>query len=136
MKHLPYVAIALCLIAFGLLGIFSIGFPFLATGLVMLFLLPVRKSFDVLLPAIAAVWCFTFAFLLMAPLGCTATAGGRAVGVTICDGVFSDYVGGGGYNPPLLPALLLGLVGAVIAAVAVRTLARRRSPRRRRVIRT
>jgi hypothetical protein len=134
------VAIALCLIALGLLGIFSIGFPFLATGLVMLFLLPVRRSFDVLLPAIAAVWGFTFAFVLVAPLGCTtaagAPAGRRAAGVTICDGVFSNYVGGGGYNPPLLPALLLGLVGAVIAAVAVRTLARRRSPRRRRVIRT
>ncbi|MFL5736554.1 MAG: hypothetical protein ACJ76P_04375 [Actinomycetota bacterium] len=133
MRHVPYVALALCLVAFGVLGIFSIGFPFLATGLVMLFLLPLRPSFDVLVPAIAAVSGFTAAFLLVAPLGCTASAGapagGRAVGVTICNGVFSNYVGRGVYNPPLLPAFLVGLIGGVVAAVVARSVIRRRSAR-------
>jgi hypothetical protein len=123
------VAIALCLIAFGVLGIFSIGFPFLATGLVMILLLPVRKSVDVLVPTIVAVWGFTFAFLLVAPLGCTASAGATAVGVTICNGAFSDYVGRGGYSPPLLPAFVVGLIGGVGVAVAARIVIRRRSAR-------
>jgi hypothetical protein len=128
----PYVVIALCLIAFGVLGIFSIGFPFLLTGVVMLALLPLKRS-DALVTAIAAIWGFTVTYALAAPLGCSASvsarAGEHAVAVTVCNGVFFDYRGGGGYEPPLLPALLIGVVGGVAAAAFVRAVVRMRSRR-------
>jgi len=41
---------------------------------------------------------------------------------TTCNGVFFDYSGGASYNPPLLPALLVGLLVGAVAIVGVRAL--------------
>jgi hypothetical protein len=126
-KTLGYAFLAVALIIFGFAGLFSIGAPFLLTGLVMLICFPWRRRRGVLWPAIVGVWGFTLGYVLMAPLGCTQTVSltralTRTAATTICNGVFFDYSGGGSYNPPLLPAVLVGMVLAVGTALAVRAL--------------
>jgi hypothetical protein len=134
-----YGALAVALIFFGAAGIFSIGAPFLLTGLVMLICFPWRRR-GVVLPSIAAVWGFTLGYVLVAPVGCSRTGGEPALvrpaavalarGATRCDGVFFHYVGGAAYRPPLLPAVVVGAALAAVVAFAVRSLtsARTASP--------
>jgi hypothetical protein len=127
-----YFAIAITLCAFGFVAIFSVGAPFFLTGAAMLVASPWRGRRDVLWPVVAAPWAFTVTYILLAPLGCTATGtaglGGQAVWRTECPNILGiNYSGGGSYDPPLLPALLAGLVAAgLTVAVLRRVLARRR----------
>lgn len=124
-----YVALALGLIAFGVLGWFSIGAPFFLTGVAMLTVLPWRGSRGVLVPAIVAPWVFTIGYVLIAPLWCTGTATpGLGETTTTCTNVLGiDYSGGGAYRAPLMPAVAAGLGLAAIALVALRAAIRRRS---------
>jgi hypothetical protein len=127
-RTLGYTLLAVALIIFGFAGLFSIGAPFLLTGLVMLICFPWRRRRTLLWPAIAGVWAFTLGYVLIAPLGCTQTVSARlrgfanAAATTTCNGVFFDYSGGASYNPPLLPAVLVGIAVAVGTALAVRAL--------------
>jgi hypothetical protein len=130
---IAYVVLALALVAFGVAGLFSIGAPFLLTGLAMLVSFPWRRRPAVVWPAIAGVWAFTVAYVLVAPLGCTSTslpalaAEPVPVGrITRCNGVFFDYVGGATYRAPLLPATIVAIAAAFVAAVIVRALISRR----------
>jgi hypothetical protein len=133
-----YIAIAVILIVFGYLALFSIGWPFALTGILMLALIGQRHRFDVLAPALAWPWVFTIGYVLVAPIECTrlampkvADGVGTLEGMTRCNAVFLTYAGGADYSPPLLPALLTGLVLATAASLAIhRTLRRRRSDRR------
>jgi hypothetical protein len=127
------MALAVALIVFGMIAIFSIGAPFLLTGLVMLVCSPWRRRRDILFPALAAVGGLTLGYLLVAPLGCMSSSapGAASSGTTVCNGVLLDYSGGGVYNPPLLPALAVGLVTGAVAAVVVRALVSNRSSRDR-----
>src|ERR671910_3096612 len=84
-----YIAIAVILIIFGYLALFSIGWPFALTGILMLALIGQRHRFDVLAPALAWPWVFTLGYLLLAPIGCRSSAtptieGGAVEGVTRC----------------------------------------------------
>ncbi len=139
MRTAAYLATALVLLVFGYLALFSIGWPFLLTGILMLALVGHRRRIDVLGPALAWPWVFTLGYLLLAPTGCTssatATTGGRAVeGVTRCDSLFLTYAGPSPYQPPYLPAILAGAVLATAASLGVgRLLRRRRSDGRRSV---
>ena len=133
-----YAALAVGLVLFGIVGLFSIGAPFLLTGLAMLVCFPWRRRPDILWPALAGVWGLTLGYVLVAPLTCTSTeyadtvagvtrAGVTRAGVTRCNGIFVRYSGGPSYNAPLLPALLFGLAMAAASAVLVRmAFARRR----------
>lgn len=131
-----YPALAVGLVLFGIVGLFSIGAPFLITGLAMLVCFPWRRRPDILWPTLAGVWGLTLGYILVAPLSCTGTAtattnptGTVTVGMatTTCNGLLLDYSGGPSYNPPLLPALLLGLTMAAASVVLVRmAFARRR----------
>ena len=128
-----YAALAVGLVLFGYVGVFSIGAPFLLTGVAMLICFPWRRRPDVLWPALAGVWGLTLGYVLVAPLTCTSTvsadtvAGVTRAGLTRCNGIFLDYSGGPSYNAPLLPALLFGLAMAAASAVLVRmAFARRR----------
>jgi hypothetical protein len=123
----PYIIVAVGLVLIGA-ALFSIGIPFVLTGLVMLLLLPWRRRREILWPSLASVWGLTLGYVLVAPLSCTSSvasagevlySGGP---VTTCNGLFFDYVGGRSYNPPLLPALLVGVMFAVAAGLAVRAL--------------
>ncbi|MDP9223183.1 MAG: hypothetical protein M3P18_04890 [Actinomycetota bacterium] len=125
-----YVLVALGLVLFGIVGLFSIGAPFFLTGVVMLICLPWRRDRAIILPALSTVWAFTTGFLLVAPVGCTASSvarvGGPLLGGTVCRGVFFDYAGSGAYSPPLMPAFVVGLAAAGITALALRLLLHRR----------
>jgi hypothetical protein len=131
MRAVVYVAVALALIAFGALAVFSIGAPFLLTGVAMLAVLPWRHRADVMWPAVLAPWAFALGYVLVAPLGCSSTVGaatGEAPGesFTTCTNVIGiDYSGSGSYAPPLGPAVAAGLVFASIAAYTVRRALRR-----------
>ena len=129
-RVLAYAAPAVALILFGIAGLFSIGAPFLLTGIVMLACFPWRRRREVLWPAISGVWGLTLGYVLLAPIGCSTgvTSEGLRMGfvstaaTTTCNGVFFDYSGGASYNPPLLPALLVGLLVGAVAMVGVRAL--------------
>jgi hypothetical protein len=131
-----YIAIAVILVVFGYLALFSIGWPFALTGILMLALIGQRHRFDVLAPALAWPWVFTIGYLLVAPIGCTSTAtpattsGGAAEGVTRCDSLFLTYAGPTPYSPPLLPAVVTGVALGTAASLAIQwTLRRRRGDR-------
>jgi hypothetical protein len=129
-----YIAIAVILIVFGYFALFSIGWPFAVTGILMLALIGQRHRFDVLAPALAWPWVFTIGYLVVAPIGCTATptiAGGADEGWTRCDSLFLTYAGPTPYRPPFLPAVLTGVALATAGSLAIQwTLRRRRGDRR------
>jgi hypothetical protein len=135
MRTTVYVAIALVLIAFGYLALFSIGFPFALTGLLMLVLIRRRHRTDVLAPVLAWPWVCTLGYLLVAPIECTSTTpgtmvgGAAATGSTTCDALFLTYAGGPSYNPPLMPAAVAGVAVATATSLLVRWLLRRGSGR-------
>ena len=126
-----YFAIAITLCALGFVAIFSIGAPFFLTGIAMLVASPWRGRREIVVPTVIPPWAFTLTYVLLAPLSCTSTSTpstGPLLSRTECSNVLGiDYSGGGAYDPPLLPALLVGLVAAgIIFAVLRRLLARRR----------
>jgi hypothetical protein len=133
-----YLAVAVALVGFGYLALFSIGFPFALTGLLMLALFRLRGRREVIIPALAWPWVFTLGYVLVAPLGCTGSAtpasvaagagDAGAAGVTRCHALFFTYAGGGSYDPPLLPALLVGIVLATTIALVLRRSLMPRSP--------
>lgn len=128
----------LTLVVFGYLALFSIGWPFALTGIIMLALIGQRHRVDVLAPALAWPWVFTIGYLLLAPIGCTSSAtptiGDRAVeGVTRCNSLFLTYEGRTPYEPPWLPALLTGVALATTASLAIQWALRRRRTDRRSI---
>jgi len=131
-----YIAIAVILIVFGYLALFSIGWPFALTGILMFALIGQRHRFDVLAPALAWPWVFTIGYLLVAPIGCTSRAtptiaGGVVDGVTRCTSLFLTYAGRTPYRPPLLPAVLTGVALATAGSLAIQWALRRRRGDRR-----
>jgi len=136
-----YVAVALILIVFGYLALFSIGWPFVLTGMLMLALIGERRRPNVLAPALAWPWAFTLGYVLVAPLGCTSSAmpiiagdAGSVEESTRCNAVFFTYVGGADYSPPLLPAVFTGIALATAASLAIGWALRRRRGDDRRSI--
>jgi hypothetical protein len=128
-----YWGVAVLLIGFGFLGLFSIGAPFLLTGIAMIVVSPWRNRREVLWPTLVGVWFFVLGYLLVAPLGCTSTAiavtPGSPVPVshTTCTNILGiDYSGTGTYDPSLVPALLVALGAGAAGALAMRLLLRRR----------
>ena len=120
-----YWITAALLVVFGFLTGFSIGAPFLLEGLVMVLVGPVRRRARIFWPAMVVVPAFTLGYVLVAPLTCTSGAGastGAAAGAgdlstTTCTSLLGGpYAGTGIYNPPLEPALRVGLAAAGGAA--------------------
>ena len=125
MKSGAYWTIAIVLMGFGYLAIFSIGAPFLLIGLTMAVLFPFRERRGVLATGIAADLGFVAGYILVGPLGCAtsafSTVGAEvSAGHTSCTNIIGlTYAGGASYNPSLVPALIAGLVLAAIAGAAV-----------------
>ena len=121
-RTLAYVAIALGLVVFGVLGWFSIGTPFFLTGVAMLAVLRWRRRRGVLTAVFVAPWALVIGYVLVAPLGCTGTAvPGLGETTTTCTDVLGiDYSGGPGYRAPLTPAVAAGIGLAAIAIVGLR----------------
>jgi hypothetical protein len=132
----PYWALAIALIGFGVVAIFSIGLPFLALGLALVVLAPVRHRPPVFWPILSGVAAFFVGFVLVAPLTCTASAG-TAVGPggsppetqTTCSSLLgiAEYTGTGGYEPPLGPGVAAGMGLAAAVALTLRLVLRRRT---------
>jgi hypothetical protein len=123
-----YLALAIALALFGYLALFSIGFPFLLTGVLMLALTPVRRRAAIMVPALVWPWVFTVGYVLVAPLGCSTFTMPRIVdgvrssleGSTRCDALFFTYAGDASYDPPIWPALLVGVALATGVALFAR----------------
>ena len=128
-----YWGVAVVLVGFGYLALFSIGAPFLLTGIAMMVVSPWRTRREVLWPALVGVWAFVLGYLLVAPLGCTSrtmavtTGSPAAASHTTCTNILGiDYSGTGIYNPSLVPAVLTGVAAGAAGALATRFLLRRR----------
>jgi hypothetical protein len=134
MRKISYLAVAIAIALFGYLALFSIGFPFLLTGLLMLALTPLRRRIEIMTPALLWPWVFTLGYVLIAPLGCTrfttptiVDGVGTFEGTTRCNALFFAYAGDGSYSPPIWPALLVGAAFATGIVVLVRrTMTRRK----------
>jgi hypothetical protein len=127
--HVGYWMLAAVLIVLGFLGAFTIGVPFLLSGVAMVLAGASGRGREVLWPALAGVWAFVLGYVLVAPFGCTstaATAGSGDLSRTSCTNVLGiDHSGAGFYQAPLLPAALFGLALAAIAAAGTYLLLRR-----------
>jgi hypothetical protein len=125
-----YWILAAILIAFGVIGLASIGLPFLLVGLTLLFLAPHRAKPATFWPALLAVLAFIAGYVLVSPLSCTesALAGSGQLGHTSCFNLLGiDYAGRGVYNPPLWPALLAGVAAGLMTGFVSRWILSRRS---------
>jgi hypothetical protein len=69
-----YYAAAIGCLAFGVIGLASIGYPFVFAGIALLVVGPVRRR-DVVWPPLVAIAAATLAFVLLAPTTCTASGG-------------------------------------------------------------
>ena len=126
-----YWALVFVLCVFGIVGIFSIGMPFLLLGLTLAVVAPWRRQPEVLWPAVTAVIAFVAGFLLVTPLGCSTSPSSAfsdlPTQTTTCTNVLGiDYSGHGLYNPSHWPALLAGLALSALAAATVRVILKRR----------
>jgi hypothetical protein len=131
-----YLGVAIALVLFGYLALFSIGFPFLLTGLLMLAFVAFRERVEVMVPAVLWPWVFTLGYVLVAPLGCTTSATpmvvngvGAVEGATRCTALIFTYAGAAPYSPPIWPALLFGAALATgVALFVLGAIKRRRTP--------
>ena len=128
-----YWALAVLLVGFGYLALFSIGAPFLLTGAAMMVVSPWRSRPEVLWPALVGVWAFVLGYLLVAPLACTSTGiavttgSPLSVSHTTCTNILGiDYSGTGTYNPSLVPALLAAAAAGSAGILLARFLLGRR----------
>jgi hypothetical protein len=131
-RTVAYWALVAVLATVGLLGVLTIGAPFLLLGVVLAVVGPHRHRRAVFWPVVVGVVAFVGGFVLIAPVGCTATshassAGASTGGQTTCTNVVGiDYSGVGLYRPSLIPALLAGLASCAVAAALTGLLVRRR----------
>jgi hypothetical protein len=124
-----YRLIALLLLGFGVLAMFSIGLPFFILGLAMLILWPLRERRPLFASLFVGVLVFVIVGVLVAPLGCTATATLNAgdaprehstvvEGRTSCDNLLGiTYEGTAEYDAPLWPAVATGFAMGTLAAL-------------------
>jgi len=108
-----YRVLVAVLIAFGFVGGFSIGIPFLLVGGTLGLIGPYRHRPDVFWPSLIAVLSLILGYVL---IRCHSTGT-----TTVCSNIIGiDYSGSGTYNPSLLPALIAGLGAALTAGVLTR----------------
>lgn len=136
MTRALYFVVASLFVVFGVLAILSIGFPFFAIGTAMLVLTPFRGRPAVFWPALGAVIAFFVGYVVVAPMTCTAQetvvegAGDPAgtLGRTTCENLLGfAYSGTDTYDPPLWPAVLVGVLLAATVAIALRRVLSRRA---------
>jgi hypothetical protein len=129
---LSYWITSLGLIAFGLVGMLSIGRPFFLVGLAMLILGPLRRRPALYWPPLVAVIAYNVGWWAVAPMYCTATQAVGGASTTACSSLIGiNYSGPGIYNPSLEPANQAGVLMAVVVfVVAVVAMLRKGRPDR------
>jgi hypothetical protein len=116
-----YWLLAAILVAFGVVTILSIGMPFLTLGITLIVMRRWRGQPRIYWPPLVGVLSFFIGFILIAPGSCTttATASGGPGAFTTCSNVLGlNYSRGGLYNPPLWPAVAVGLILAAAGTAA------------------
>lgn len=123
-----YHVLTWAFVGFGILAIFSVGMAFLLTGLMLAILGPFRRRAAVFWPPLIAWWTLITTFVALAPFSCSqsiSTAVGQPATTTptVCTNLVGiNYSGSGSYNPPLMPAFLIGLALAIAGGVLSRVL--------------
>lgn len=127
---IAYWSLVVFLLAFGFLSLFSIGYPLMVLGIVLAVLEPYRGRRGVLAAGIASVFGFVVGYVLIAPIGCSGTTtpstnGSLPVeGETICRSVLGwNYSGDGANDPSLFPALIVGVLCAILVGFVAYRLA-------------
>jgi hypothetical protein len=134
---MAYWILTVALIAFGFIGSFSIGQPFLLLGMTMLVLGPVRRRPLVFWPPMLGVVAAVVVFMAIAPFSCSGTLDGSGPGgatTTVCTSLIGiRYEMQGFDNPSLQPPILIGLGAGIVTALLTFALLWRRTrsgPRR------
>ena len=111
-RAVAYSGAAIVCLAFGLLGLASIGFPLLLVGIVLLAVGPVRRRRDVLWPPLVAVVVATVIYILLVPTTCSAVP----EVVDRCENLVGFDLPGREFT-----ALVVAVVVAVAVGVALHT---------------
>ncbi|MDP8956077.1 MAG: hypothetical protein M3N24_03845 [Actinomycetota bacterium] len=134
-----YWLLVALLFAVGFVGMLSIGAPFLLLGATLALLNPYRNQPRVFWPWLVGVVGFIGGYIVIAPLGCTASAVsatrmGEPARIAVersevvCSSVFGlPYSGTVPYEPPMWPAFLAGLTLAVALGWTTRLIFLKRS---------
>ena len=127
---IAYWTLVVVLIAFGVLGLLSIGLPFLLFGLMLAIVSQRRHETGVVATGVAAIVGFMVGYILVAPTSCISS-------VNSADGIehrACTSILGFGYSGTddsgLILGLIAGLVVAVLFGLGARWLARRLASRR------
>jgi len=115
-----YGAATVCL-AFGLLGLASIGFPFLLVGIVLLAVGPVRRRRDVLWPPLTAVVVATVIYVLLIPTTCSVVR----EGVDHCENLVGFDLPGREFTALVIAVILALAVGVALHTNLVRRVSER-----------
>lgn len=108
--RVTYWLVGVALTVVGYLGGFSIGQPFFTVGLTMLAVGTFLGWPLLFWPPIIAVVAYNVAYYAIVPFSCSATSTAGSPSITVCKSLIGiQYTGGEGYNPPLAPAIQIGL---------------------------
>lgn len=127
---IAYWALVVVLIAVGVLGILSIGLPFLLLGLMLAIVSQRRHESGVVAAGLAAIVGFMVGYILVAPTSCTSgVSSGADIGHRTCTSILGfGYAGTD--DAGMILGLLVGLAVAVPFGLGARWLARRIASRR------
>ena len=115
-----YWALAVGLITFGVLGMFSIGLPFFIVGVTMLVLGRLRHRSRLFWPPLFAVIGYVVGYWAVLPTMCAATAGYSGPSTTTCSSLIGvQYGEAEAYNLARDLAQQSGIVLGAIAFFAV-----------------
>ena len=133
-SSVAYWVLVAVLVVFGALGMFTIGAPFLITGVTLAVLAPVRNRPRVFWPVVLGVVGFFLGYVLVAPVYCSQsesfTSGDvvETVNPTLCRSLIGiTYSGTGNYNPPLAPGFAAGIAVGGLSALGAWLFVRARS---------
>jgi hypothetical protein len=127
---IAYWALVVALIAVGVLGLLSIGLPFLLFGIMLAVVSRRRHETGVIVAGVAAIVGFMVGYILVAPTNCVSSANSvDGIEHRTCTSIL-----GFGYpgtdDTGMILGLLAGLAVAVVFGIGARWLARRIASRR------
>jgi hypothetical protein len=120
-RAVAYYGAALVCLAFGILGLASIGFPFLLVGIVLLAVGPVRRRRDVLWPPLTAIVLATVIYVTLAPVSCTAVPGSAGR----CENLVGFELPGREVTALVIAVVLAVTVGVGLHSVLLRRITER-----------
>ena len=127
---IAYWTLVVVLIGFGVLGILTIGLPFLLFGLMLAIVSQRRHETGVVAAGVGAIVGFMVGYILVGPTSCTSNVNSvDAIEHQVCTSILGVGYSGTSDSGMIL-GLIAGLVVAVLFALGARWLARRFASRR------